>query len=199
VTKKIPKAVREGRDLLDHFYGFSQKDASGRWLQKEAFRQDAYRMIILQLQLSIEELLRSFVFEKVTTDPDPGIFGYKQHVEFVVGLSTRQLLDLAARLHVLSKDGYDALVTLNTVRNKIAHHWMLHATTVAEMIQAEDEGQAPVPRINFKGKNLLTPAVMKDEFIPIYTGIYLELFAVHYGADFDRRYTDPTLTAVREL
>jgi hypothetical protein len=198
MTKKVPKAVREGRDLLDDFYGFSREGDSARWFQKEAFRQDAYRLIILQFQLSIEELLRSFLFEKLTTDPDPGTFSYKENVEFVVGLTARQVLDLAARLHVLSKDGYDALVTLNAIRNKISHHWMLHATTVTEMISAQEEPGKKRARINFKGKNLLTPTVMKEEFIPLYAAIYLELFAVHYGAEWKRSYTDKSLTAVRD-
>ncbi len=46
---------------------------------------------------------------------------------------------------------------------------------------------------------MLTPEVMKDEFIPLHGGLYLELWAVHYDIDHEHIYTDATLTAVRPI
>jgi hypothetical protein len=56
------------------------------------------------------------------------------------------------------------------------------------------------PYIDFNGRNLLTPKTMKDEFIPLYNDIYLELFCVHYGVDLahERRFTHRALKAVHE-
>lgn len=123
---EVPEAVREGKDLLDHFYGFSREDDPDRYLLQDEFRQDAYRIIVFQLQLAIEDLVRSFVFEKLTIPPDPGTFTHKENVQFVKDLEALPLLDLAARLHVLSTLGYKELLKLNTIRNKCT--WIICLT-----------------------------------------------------------------------
>jgi len=195
---EVPESVREGRDLLDHFYGFSREDDPDRYLMQDEFRQDVYRIIVFQLHLAIEELVRYFVFEKLTSPPDPGTFTHKENVQFVKDLEALQLLDLAARLHVLSPLGYKELVKLITIRNKCAHHWQLHSFSVKQMIQAEETTEEIVPNIPFNGRNLLTPEVMKDGFLPLYSGLYLELWAVQSGVDHPRLYTDETLEAVED-
>jgi hypothetical protein len=72
---------------------------------------------------------------------------------------------------------------------------MLHSFTVKERTKAASEPGD----IEFNGRNLLTPEVMKDEFIPLHGGLYLELWAVHYDIDHEHIYTDATLTAVRPI
>lgn len=197
---EVPAQVREGRDLLDYFYGFSREDGPDRYLQKDEFRQDVYRLIVIQLHLAIEELVRSFVFEKLTSPPDPGTFTYEKNVEFVHNLNTRQVLELAARLHVLTKHGYEELVRLNVIRNKCSHNWMLHSFIVREKIRMENEqGEEGPPEIDFNGKNLLRPDVMKDEFLPLYGDLYVELWAAYYGADHEHVYTDGALETVHQL
>jgi len=153
----------------------------------------------MNFQRGIEDLVRSFVFERLTSPPDPGTFTYEKNVEFIYNLNSRQLLDLAARLHVLTKLGYDEIVKLNAIRNKCSHHWMLHSFTVKEKKKANDEPGDIVPHIDFNGQNLLTPEVVKDEFIPLYASISLELWAVHCGVDYEHIYTDGTLGTVRQL
>ena len=197
---EVPEPVREGRDLLDYFYGFSRDDDPDRYLQQDEFRQDVYRLIVIQLHLAIEEMVRSFVFERLTTSPDPETFTHVQNVEFTDSLNSKQLLELAARLHVLSKRGYDELVKLNAIRNKCSHRWILHSFSTAEKIKALAEpGNDVDPRINFNGKNLLTPEVIKDEFMPLYGNIYLELWCVYNGVDHEHLYTDEALETVSEL
>ncbi len=100
---------------------------------------------------------------------------------------------------MLTKLGYDELTKLNAIRNKCSHHWMLHSFSTKEMIKANDEPGDVDPRIEFNGKNLLTPQVAKDEFIPLYGDIYLELWRVHHGIDHEHVYTDETLETVHQL
>lgn len=192
----VPNPVQEGRDLLDYFYGFSRADDPDRYLLQDEFRQDVYRIIVFQLQLAIEELVRSFVFEKLTIPPDPDTFTHKENVQFVKDLEALPVLDLAARLHILSTLGYKELVKLNTIRNKCAHHWQLHSFSVRQMIRAEETTEEIVPEIPFNGRNLLTPEVMKEEFLPLYGGLYVELWAIRSGVDHPHLYTDETLEAV---
>ena len=163
----VPEPVQEGRDLLDNFYGFSREDDPDRYLLKDQFRQDVYRLIVIHFQLSIEELVRSFVYKRLTSPPDPGTFTYEKNVGFVYNLNSRHLLELAARLHVLTKPGYEELVKLNEIRNKCSHNWVLESFTVKEKIKMNDRPDDAVPHIDLNGKNLLTPAVVKDEFIPL--------------------------------
>ena len=114
-------------------------------------------------------------------------------------LNARQVLEMAARLHVLTKLGYAELTKLNAIRNKCSHHWMLHSFSIKERMKANDHPGDIDPKIDFNGQNLLTPEVMKDEFILLYSDIYLELWAVHYGADHEHIYTDETLETVHQL
>jgi hypothetical protein len=76
---------------------------------------------------------------------------------------------------------------------------MLHSFTVKEKIRIEEQDLDPMPHIDLNGRTLLTPEIMKGEFIPLYGSIYLELWAVHYGLERDRAYTEDRLASVREL
>lgn len=87
---ELPEPVQEGRDLLDYFYGFSQEDDLDLYLQQENFRQNVYRLIVMNFHLSIDDLVRSFVFERLTSPPDPGTFTYEKNVEFVYNLNSRR-------------------------------------------------------------------------------------------------------------
>ena len=192
----VPEAVQEGRELLDNFYGFSREDDPRP--VRAAKRVPAGCLQNHRVPDSTCHRGAGAVFRVREVDHSPGPWHVhvQGELQFVKGLEALPLLDLAARLHVLSTLGYKELVKLNTIRNKCAHHWQLHSFSVKQMIRAEETTEEIVPEIPFNGRNLLTPEVMKDEFLPLYGGLYVELWAVQSGVDHPRLYTDETLEAV---
>lgn len=190
--KNLPKEVIEGYDLLNYFYGFSKTDDPDQYLQKDSFRQDVYRLIVIQFHLTIEDLLKGFIYEAIIMTSKRKVFTDKQNIEYVQKLNSHSAIDLAARLGILTKLGHDELIRLNTIRNQCSHNWTLHAFTVPKA--PKNTPKRRKYKVEFNGKNLLNPKVVKDEFIPLYSSVYLELFAVWYGIDdWKHKYTDSEL------
>lgn len=178
-----PRELQEGFDLLNHFYGFDRVGDSDRYLQAEAFRQDVYRLIVLQFHLSIEELLKSLIYDAL---PTRQTFTVKQNIEYLKGLNSRNAIDLAARLGLISKKGFEVLTQLNSIRNKMSHNWTVHSYRMRRQPGSGKRRRAY--QVEFNGKNLLQLQVMKDEFIPLYSGVYLEFFAARYGLRWKPKY-----------
>lgn len=193
MKKAIPKQVTEGFELLNVFYGFAKEDDPDQYILKEEFRQDAYRIIVLQFQLAIEELLKASVHYALSRLSTRRTFTAKQNVEYVQKMRSREALDLAARLGILTKLGHTELARLNTIRNQCSHNWGLHSFKVVKT--GKNAPRKRLYKVDFKGKNLLHPRVMKEEFMPLYSGVYLDLFAAYYSIDeYPRKYTERNFT-----
>ena len=192
----IPREVAEGFTLLNDFYGFSHEGDPDQFIMKESFRQDVYRLIVIQFHLTIEELLRGFIYEALRHTAKGKVFTNKQNVEYVQRLNSAAAIDLAARLGILTALGHAELIKLNKIRNQCSHNWTLHAYTMAKASK-----RAPKKRkykIEFNGKNLLSLEVMEGEFIPLYSHVYLELYAIYYGIRWKRKYLQKGVTGPPE-
>jgi len=180
--KPVPREVKEGFDLLNYFYGFEKEGDPDQYLMKESFRQDMYRLIILQLHMAIEGILKEFIYQSL---PQRKTFTAKQNKEYVQKLRSRTAIDLAARLGIINSSARDLLITLNVLRNECAHNWLLHSFTMKQFKRLIRRKYS----VEFNGKSLLNPNTMKNDFMPIYTEIYLEFFAVKIGVGrYKRKY-----------
>jgi hypothetical protein len=171
---EIPRHVQEGLSILESFYGFDREGDPDRYLQGSAFRDDAYRIVVLHFHLSIEELLKALLYRSISRKRT---FSREQNVEFIQRLGFRDTIDWAARLGVMPKRMYLPLKELNDVRNACAHNWTLNSYT---MKQATKKRRVRKYTVTFQGKNLLTRKIMKEQFIPIYGAIYLTLWKAYY-------------------
>jgi len=184
MTKHMPTKLREGYDLLNYFYKLDEEELSR--IQQSSFRDDIFRLVILHFHLAIEELLKSFIFQKL---PNRRTLTAKQNIKYVEELSSKNAIELAARLGIINKNGYEALIELNTIRNKCSHHWVLNAYTLAKKPSFKQKQRERKYRIEFQGKSLLNLNVMKNEFMPLYSDLYLELFAIRFGLRWKRKFT----------
>lgn len=160
-----PDAVREGRELLDAFYFPDDKKE-----RATEFRENTIRLIVFDLHLAIEDLLKFFLHARIAQDSaleDSADIGY------VKQLPSRQAIDLAARLGVIDKDFHGNLVELNTLRNRAGHTWALDEPEMGP--DGPKPGAFP---LRWKGRRL-TPELVKDEFLPLYGRIYERLFAAY--------------------
>lgn len=161
-----PRSVEEGIALLD-FHFFGSEDPDERYLRADSFRENVIRLIVFDMHLAIEELLRALVFDALSARSSRR----GETVAYVKGLSSRQTLDLSAQLGVIDDDAYERLRELNALRNRAAHHW---APDEPLQHRSGDTGEAYLLRWN---GDSLTPAVVKREFLSTYGTIYAALLA----------------------
>jgi len=169
-----PQSVREGLALLD--YHFFPQAADNRYLRADSFRENVIRLIVFDMHLAIEELLRSQVFDSLSQRSAQ----QQETADYVKGLSSRQVLDLAVQLGGIDAHVYEQLRELNALRNRAAHHWDLNGP----IVRRSGEATAAFP-LAWRGKPL-TPAVVRDEFLDVYGHTYRSLFdawlQAHRGA-----------------
>ncbi|MGH2911333.1 MAG: hypothetical protein ACRDJ3_02535 [Solirubrobacteraceae bacterium] len=165
VSDQEPDAVREGRELLDAFY--FPDDEYGR---AEEFRENAIRLIVFDMHLAIEDLLKFFLHARVT---EQSVLDADADINYIKELNSRQAIDLAARLGVINLELHGNLVELNSLRNRAGHTWSLGEPEMGP--DGPKPGKFP---LRWKGKRL-TPEIVKDEFLPLYGRIYEGLFGAY--------------------
>ncbi len=136
----------------------------------EEFRENAIRLIVFDMHLAIEDLLKFFLHARIAEN---SVLDDDADINYVKQLNSRQAVDLAARLGVIDSELHAALVELNAVRNRAGHTWALDEPEMAP--GGAKQGQFP---LRWKRKRL-TPTVVKDEFIPQYGRIYEGLFSAY--------------------
>ncbi len=179
------RKIKEAYNLLNYFYNLDDTEYPS--LQADTFRDDVFRLVIIHLHLAIEELVKSFIYQNL---PSKRTLTTKQNIEYVQQLTSKQAIDLAARLGIINKKGLELLLGLNIIRNKCSHNWMLNGYTISKKPAiAKGIKRRRVYRITFNKKNLMDYEVMKNEFIPLYGDLYLELFANRFDLRWKRKYT----------
>ncbi len=158
-----PESVNEGLALLEHHF-FAGDDPGAKYLRADSFRENVIRLIVFDMHLAIEELLRAHIYDSLS----PRSERKEETVEYVKGLSSRAALELAAQLGVIEAHVYERLRLLNALRNRAAHHWDL-----GEPLRHRS---AAPGALSWNGRPL-TPAVVKDEFLTVYGSIYAALLA----------------------
>ena len=112
------RALDEAQDLINYFYHLDdQDDERGHDHNSRYFRASVYRMIVMELHLAIESVLQDVLFNIL---PQRRVFTVRQNRAYVESLSFSAATELAARLGVLNRKGYDELRRLNAVRNRCA-------------------------------------------------------------------------------
>jgi hypothetical protein len=159
-------AAREGRELLDAFY--FPDDEGGRATE---FRENAIRLIVFDLHLAIEDLVKFFLHARIAED---SVLDDNADISYVKQLPSRQAIDLAARLGVVDGELHSALVELNALRNRAGHTWALDEPEMGP--DGPKPGAFP---LRWKGRRL-TPELVKEEFLPLYGRIYEELFGAYF-------------------
>lgn len=172
----VPKAVQEGFDLINSFYGFTRGEVDDKYLMKDSFRQDVYRLIILQMHMAIESVLKDLIVKAL---PKRRAHTIKQNKEYVGKLRTWETINMASRLGIINKDAKDKLLVLNNLRNECAHNWLLGSYTMKK--NKELKRHRRKYSAEFNGKSLLRPSVIINEFVPVYSEMYLDFLGVSWG------------------
>jgi hypothetical protein len=88
-------------------------------------------------------------------------------------MNSRDLIDLSARLGVISTERHRELVELNGLRNRVGHTWALDVPELGP--------RGPKPgryALRWKGGRL-TPKRVRNDLLPLYSGIYIDLYVAY--------------------
>src|SRR5258708_20065461 len=110
-TPSEPEAVQDALQLLDyHFFGTGSNNEEHT--RAAVLRENVIRLIIFDMHLAIEELLRSRVFDAL--GPRSAL-GREQTIAYVKDLTSRQVLALAVELAALPPPRPQRLPHLNAL------------------------------------------------------------------------------------
>lgn len=87
-------------------------------------------------------------------------------------MRSRKIIEWCGRLNLITKKQYDQITELNKIRNSCAHNWILD---IAKYKKTRSNKRLRTPVVKFNGKNLLNKEVFYNEFMPIYSKLYLKL------------------------
>ncbi len=166
-----PESVSEGLALLEHHF-FASGDPGEKYLRADSFRENVIRLIVFDLHLAIEELLRAHIYDELSRRSQRR----DETVDYVKGLSSRAALELAAQLGAIDAHLYERLRELNSLRNRAAHHWEPGAPL------GHRSGAPGAPYLLSWGGRPLTPDLVKGEFLSVYGSIYDALLESWHAA-----------------
>ena len=178
---KITRLTREIAEIDEFFYRASEnkdRDLYAGMLERK--RDDMVRSAVLQMHTAIENLLNSQIIcciLNVKPETRSGKMRTKsgqalRKMLFGAGsIGFDMKLNFAVALGLLNARTKGSLMTLNTLRNKCSHNWLLK--------MPERRGKRPKqkkpPLLLYKGSDLHNVAVLK-EFAGEYGQIYYKLF-----------------------
>lgn len=138
-----PKAVAEGRFLLDLYHGVAGGTPEERYERAVSFRETAIRLIVLDFHLAFIDMLTDHLARVLR--------GQSINEE----QRDSAIIDLAGRLGVVDLNVYGELRALSKLRNDASHNWNL--------VESPHPGKrAP---LHWHGARL-TPQIVQEDFLP---------------------------------
>jgi hypothetical protein len=151
-----PQPVSEGRELLDAYFDLSNQNAEDRERRAIDFREAVLRLVIFDLHLAIEDLLKWDLHRRLRA---VSALDESSDTRYIKEMPAGEAIDLSARLGIIDAELHGALRQLNAVRNRAGHTWAPGEPQLTHGL-AERTSKHP---LHWREKSL-TPAVMRDEF-----------------------------------
>ena len=181
VEAKITRLTREIAEIDEFFYRTEEnkdRDLYAGMLERK--RDDMVRSAVLQLHTAIEDLLNTQITGHIL-NAKPETYSSKSRTKSGHALHTmlfgfgnigfKMKPSFAVALGLLNAKSEGSLITLNTLRNKCSHNWLLKMP----QRRGKRPKQKKPPLLLYKGRDLHNVAVLK-EFTREYYQIYYKLF-----------------------
>lgn len=173
LAKRIERLKSSIAQLTNGLYGLDERD---QWLKHQnlkTYRTEVMRGFILYLHLANEDLLRALLFDFLVKH-NRSLAG-KIAKRSVEDLRSADLINWCGRLKLIRPKEYAHILELNRVRNACAHNWVLDLPRTRSTINKGVRRRIRIPRVTYNGKNLFANSVFADEFLAVYSKIYLKL------------------------
>lgn len=165
---------KEVESISTTLYDLDDNDQNLRYWNLKWYRDELFRVYVIYIHLSIEDLIEEMIYKKLKTN---SVFKKSQLKKAIEeDIPSIELINWAARLRLVSKRDYDLLVELNRIRNKCSHNWVLNSHVYRK---TKNKKRISRSLVDYNGKNLLNKKVFFEEFGPVYTSLYLKFYRKH--------------------
>jgi len=174
MNRKIQKLRREIAEIEDAFYGATDGDPENVYFFLKLKRDHALRGIILELHLSLEDLIAHAIRNKLLAGfsvRTPRTHSMHELLEGERSIGFKNKLELARSIGLLSPTEYRSLSKLNAIRNRCSHNWGLNQFIRRKIRPAKKKR----PLLEYEGRNLYKVDVYRD-FIAHYGPLYARLW-----------------------
>jgi len=181
VEAKVSRLTREIAGIDQFFYRGNENEDSVLYAgMLERKRDDMVRSAVLQMHTAIEDILNSQIIGRIlNVKPEERSRKMRSNsaralrkMLFGAGsIGFDMKLNFAVALGLLNAKTKDKLMTLNTLRNKCSHNWLLKSP----VRHGKRPKQKKPPLLLYDGRDLHNVAVLK-EFAGDYGVIYAKLF-----------------------
>jgi len=173
-AKRISKISADIARIEKSFFRSDDPDLRQRYYELQRKREHLLRSIILELHLSIENIITGAIGNELLQGRlirSPAGHAIRDLLEDDHALGFRHKLLLARSLNLITRAEFTDLAELNTVRNRCSHNWQLNKVTRRKLTPSK----AKKPILRFRGTNLYqTDAFLK--FVGLFSKHYLKLF-----------------------
>jgi hypothetical protein len=186
VEATIKRLTREIAQIDQVFYRTNENgDRSLYAGMLERKRDDMIRAAVLQMHTAIEDVLNSYIICRIlNAKPETRVRAIRstqgqalRKMLFGAGsLGFDMKLNLAVALRLITPKTKDRLMTLNTLRNKCSHNWLLKTP----VRRGKRPAQKKPPLLLYEGRDLHNVVVLKD-FLAEYGPLYYRLFLKYLG------------------
>ncbi len=173
--RRIIKLRAEIESIESFFYGAKDGDNDDAFFMLKIKRDNVIRGMILELHLSIEDLLNGVIKSHIlSTKTGKELVASSAVDELLVGeraMGFKQKIIYLKAASLIRPQLFNDLDTLNRLRNKAGHNWTLNRV-IRKKIKRNKRKR---PLLEYKGRNLYQHEVIK-EFIAHYGRIYYRLW-----------------------
>jgi hypothetical protein len=175
--RKINRILKDIDAIHSLVHPLDDTDMRTNLLNARSRREDAVRVVVLQLSLANEDLLDS-LFRKVLVGHEPRKARERNRKsasvldELLEGgrLNFESKIRLARVLRITTKRQDSQLHQLRGLRNRCAHRWML------DVVHKRTNAARPSRRtLEYEGRNLFDLKVLRD-FFWVQSRVYLSLY-----------------------
>ncbi|MGH9715704.1 MAG: hypothetical protein ACRD4R_03100 [Candidatus Acidiferrales bacterium] len=182
IEREVAKTLKDVETIHALIHPLDVPDPRQKLFMARSRKEDAVRLTILQIALSIEDMIDCLFWRSLAGhDPDSkkrkskkkGIPHQLDELLTSGRLRFEAKLKLARILGIITKKQHRQMEVLNVLRNKCAHNWML------DVARIRGTRIRPAKRLlEYEGKNLFDLEALQD-FMHIYGRIYLRLLETY--------------------
>lgn len=171
--RKAAKLRVEVNELAAFLYNLRDRDLRLQCDNLKTYRTEMLRGFLISLHLAIEDLLKALLFDFLVKNnrslPTRGT------IRMVDDMRSVEIMHWCRRLKVISTKRFEQLLELNRVRNACAHNWIIDIPKTRHLVHRGRRRRERVPAVTYKNKNLFDPKVFSDDFLSVYSNLYLKL------------------------
>jgi hypothetical protein len=170
---RIERLRAEIANLTADLYNTADADPHLSLLNLKTFRVELLRGFVLYMHLAFEDLLKRLI--ALYVQEQSRYVSVKEIGRHVFDMRSWEVVGWCGRLNLISKNQYQHLLQLNSMRNRCVHRWILDEPRVRKIVTGSATRRVREPTVRYHNKDLFNSEVFLQEFCPTYGKMYVSL------------------------